>query len=124
MSVAELYEIHVQLVSIVNEVWQLWLGGTFGFIVAFHIGKDSIDKAVFWVGSSIYLIASIILIVRYLDYAIAIGGLIQKVSDAGGDPLQPAGWSTFYGPMTLVLMVFGSVSAVWYAYRATNRSGT
>lgn len=124
MSIAELYEIHVQLVSVVNEVWQLWLGGTFGFIVAFHIGKDSIDKAVFWVGSSIYLIASIILTVRYLDYATALGVLIQKVSDAGGDPLQPSGFSAFYGPMTLVLMAVGSISAIWYAYRATMRSGT
>ena len=72
----------------------------------------------FWFSSCVYSTASLILVLRYADYSLAIGRLAGKVAVAGGDPLQPAGWGVLYGPFTMGLMLLGTFGAVWFARKS------
>lgn len=117
MNPNELYDLQIQMIGIINDVWELWLGATFGFVVAFHLGRESIRKSVLVIGCSLYLSASALMLLRYIDYGMGIRRLAGQLREAGFDSLQPAPWAGtgIYTIATVSIMVFGTCAVTWYA---------
>lgn len=121
MNPIEVNQIYVEYIHAINGLWEIWLATTFAFIVAFHIGKASITKALTWIGCSLYFFASAAILVRYLNYVDAMGVWIGRIRDSEFAVPTP---SLPYAPLlTIGVFVVGTLVAVGYAiyeYRASN----
>jgi hypothetical protein len=117
MNPMEIYEVQNGIMENVNSLWELWLGGTFAVIVAFHVGRDSISKALFVIGSVLYLLASISIVMRYLAYVAAIGELNSSLIENGLDGYPFPSWFPISNSLlTLAIFLFGTVATLVFAY--------
>jgi len=116
MSPAEIYELQIGIIENVNALWELWLGGTFAVIVAFHAGRESITRALFVVGSLLYLSASISIIMRYMAYLAAIGDLNGRLTEAGHSGFPYPDWFPISNSiLTLGIFLFGTLATLVFA---------
>ncbi len=113
----EIYEVQNGVMENVNSLWELWLGGTFAVIVAFHVGRDSISRSLFVMGSLLYLLASISIVMRYLAYVAAIGELNSTLIENGlaGFPF-PTWFPVSNSLLTLAIFLFGTIATLVFSY--------
>lgn len=119
MNPNELYNLQLQMIGIINDLWELWLGATFAFVVAYHLGRESISKSVLVIGCTLYLSASMLMLARYIDYGMGIRRIAGQLREAGFSNLQPAPWAStgIYTIATVSIMIFGMAAATWYAIK-------
>ena len=116
MDATGILEVQVSLMDTIVNLWQLWLGGTFAFVIAFHSGKDSLTKAVLIVGCLIYVAASLSIAIRYYGYVIVIYELNQDLLNMGAQPLRfPDLGGTLNLITTAFTFVLGTTAATWFA---------
>jgi hypothetical protein len=120
----EIYELQLQLVEIINGLWEIWLGLTFAFIVAFHLGRKVIGLGVTYVSCFLFVGASILVALRYIDYGMMIVSFNTQLLDGGYAPLPQAPWTTYgiYNALTLLLISVGTGSATLFAIKGSKHS--
>ena len=111
-----IYEVQVALMGAISGLWELWLGGTFALVVAFHFGRDSVSLPLVTVCCVLYLAATVTVALRYIAYSTAIGFYNQKLSDAGFDQFPIPDWFGIpTGIITLATFTFGTLAALYFA---------
>jgi len=110
--------------TLISTIWEYWLASTFAFIVAFHAGRKSITKPLVWIGCSLYVMVSIAAILRYLRSVAIAGGLNERMTSAGFEPLT-VNFIFSYGQtgISIATLILGTIAAVSYAihqHRARN----
>ena len=117
MNPMEVYEVQNGIMENVNALWELWLGGTFAVIVAFHVGRDSISKLLLVAGSVLYLLASVSIVLRYLAYVSAIGALNNSLIESGFEAYPLPSWFSIPNSLlTFGIFVFGTGATLLFAY--------
>lgn len=116
MSPTETYEAQIALMAVMNNLWEIWLGGTAAFIVAFHVGRKSVTLLLLSIGCCLYLAACVSLVMRYIAYIEMIASMSKMLVAAGHAPYPMPEW--FGVPntlLTLAIFLFGTMSALYFA---------
>ncbi len=117
METTGLWEVHMELVHAIGNVWDIWLATTFAVIVAFHLGGEAINRMLVWVGSALYLSVSLVGIARYLMYLTQMGGVREEGIAAGLAPFPTSvGLGSFVAILTLATMVAGTAATIAFAF--------
>ena len=117
MNPMDVYEVQNGIMENVNALWELWLGGTFAVIVAFHVGRDSISKPLLMTGSVLYLLASVSIVLRYLAYVSAIGALNSSLLENGLEAYPLPSWFAIPNSLlTFGIFIFGTIATLFFAY--------
>jgi hypothetical protein len=107
------YEIHMELVYAIGNVWEIWLTVTFEVIVAIHIGRESINRVLFSIGTSLYVLAALAMLQRYLNYIGSMGMLRQEALDAGYTVFpQDMDGAMVLSILTIITMGAGTLATV------------
>ena len=116
MTEAEYHLLVAEQMSLISTIWEYWLASTFAFIVAFHAGRKSITKPLAWIGCTLYSMAAIAAILRYVRTVAITGTLNDRMLSDGIEPLSInvflSSGQTIFSTATFVL---GTIAAVWYA---------
>ncbi len=101
MDMAEYYSVQMEILAHVSNVFEIWLGFTFAAVAAFHLGAEHLTKALFRVSQALYLMASLLFVIRYFALMGFLGQISERIIDAGGQPLA---LPTYFG-MTIVFLI-------------------
>ena len=115
MDSVEMYQIYMEYIHAINGLWQIWLTSTFAFIVAFHVGRDSLTNVLTWIGCGLYSAASAALIMRYLIYIDSMRIWLDMVTEQGSIHLTDPGYATGVAALTTGTLIIGTLVAVGYA---------
>ena len=116
MDVVGIYEVQTNLMDTVIGLQELWLGGTFAVIVAFHAGRESINKTILWLGCILYAVASFTIGIRYYGYVATIYNLTESIVAAGEQPLPfPMEISVANLIATAFMFLLGTFGAIAFA---------
>ena len=122
MDPSGIYEVQVALMGVIGSLWELWLGGTFALIVAFHVGRDSLNVVLLIVGCLIYLAACVSISFRYIAYTSAFVEFNTQLEVAGFDPFPSPEWFGVYNSLvTIGTFLLGTVATVAFAVIQYNR---
>ena len=118
----ELYAVHVELVSVIDGIFEIWLGFSFATMVAFFMGAKAINRYIAAMGSLMYLFASYIFIVRFFHTASVINFLNDKIIEVGLDPYPRPDLPV---PMGVVMLIGTAITVLVsiYTYLKQNRDG-
>lgn len=123
MNPTDYYEIHMELVHAIGNVWEIWLTVTFAVVVAFHIGRDSINRILLVVGSTLYVAVGMVTFTRYMSYAGSIGLLRQEALAAGLPAFpQDVAMAMFMSVLSMATIAIGTVATVVYAIHQYRRN--
>ena len=118
MNPADYYEIQIQIIGVLNSNFERWMGTTFGVIIAFHFATKNISARLLRVTMFLYIGTSIMFAYRWVNAVTAFLRFDEILIAGGHDPyprLPYAPWGI--GGITIVLMLFGTIATVMYAYR-------
>jgi len=116
MNPAEIYEIQAAIIPSINDLWEIWLGGTFAVIVAFHVGRHSITRPLLVTGCVLYSAASASICLRYAALISAFGAFNRQLLEAGYDIFPMPEW--FIVPnftITALIFFLGTIATVTFA---------
>jgi len=124
MDLAEYYSAQMELLAHVSNVFEIWLGFTFAAVVAFHLGVDHLTKGLFRFAQVLYLLASLLFMLRYFALLTFMAQLSERIVEAGGEPLA---LPTSFGITVFALMIStffaGTTMTVVYSnYRFRRRA--
>ena len=121
MNPTDYYEIHMELVNAIGNVWEIWLTITFATVVAFHIGRNSINGVLLLIGTLLYIAAALVAVTRYLNYADSIRLLREEALTSGltafPQNLDMAAFITVLPIGTMVMGTIATATFVIYQYR-------
>jgi hypothetical protein len=109
----DVYAVHVELLGVLNSLFEIWLGFTFAAIVAYHFAAPTMHKAILGVTLILYLLASHVFAARYFHTMDVMGVMNQKLVDAGVEPYPAPGNEIIL--ILLLIFAIGTVSTVVYA---------
>ena len=109
------FEIYMSLLDTINGVWEIWLAITFAVIVAFHFSYRSISTPLLVIGVSLYISASLGLMLRYVNYAFAAQDMLNRIDGAGYETPQFAFSPGFIGVLSILTIALGTLATVGYA---------
>ena len=113
MNPADVYAVHVELISVLNGFFEIWIGFTFATIVAFHLGAPSINKFILAVGIFLYISASYVFVARYMHTRSVIIFLNDKFVAEGIDPYPVPDYYLLVAQTAL--FVVGVISTIGYS---------
>ena len=113
MSPTDVYAIHVELIGILNSIFEIWLGFTFAAIVAFHFAAPTMHRIILGTTLVLYLLASYVFATRYFHTQEVVGFMNQALQDANIQPYPAPGGEIVLFLVTIFTL--GSVSTVVYA---------
>ena len=62
----EIYALHVELLGVLDSMFEIWLGLTFAVLVAIHLAARQLGRFVLTIGVLLYLTASYLFALRFL----------------------------------------------------------
>jgi hypothetical protein len=107
------YELHVELIGLLDSIFEVWLGFTFATLVAMHFAAFRLNKFMLAAALSLYLLASLIFASRYLHAANVFSIMNQKLVQAGFDPYPTPDLP--HTPLVFLLFVVGTLVTVFYS---------
>jgi hypothetical protein len=112
-----IYETLYSALSLADSILQIWLTVTFAVIVATHLAGDRIGQFMFFLISSLYGLATLVLITRFVSAAYQIFHYRDLLVISGFEPWPVPGLITrIIGGGTLLLLVGGSAATLWFVY--------
>ena len=113
MSPTEVYTVHVELIGVLNSIFEIWLGFTFAAIVAYHFAAPTMHRVIVGITLILYVLASHVFATRYFHTQEVLGFMNQALQDAGIQPYPVPG--SEIGLFLLAIFILGTVSTVVYA---------
>ena len=110
-----IYQLHIELIALLDSIFEMWLGFTFATLVAMHFAAVKLGRFMLIAALGLYLIASIIFASRYLHTGEVFTEMNAKLIGSGFDP-----YPTPDMPQTqlvLLLFVLGTVTTMYYSIR-------
>jgi len=124
MTERELIETYYELLNFINSNFQIWLSATFALTMAFHFAGENISKPLKRYLFALYGVASFIFFVRFMNAGVMLGPIRDRVAEE--HPATALAWffsPTLIGPLIIIVMVAGSVGAIYYSNKlASNDS--
>lgn len=119
----EVYTVHVELLGVLNSIFEIWLGFTFAAIVAYHFAAPTMHRVILGVTLTLYVLASYVFAARYFHTMQVFGFLNDELQEVGIQAYPaPSGEISLF---LLVIFVVGSISTVVYPvlrYRGARQS--
>lgn len=116
MTEREFIETYYELLNFINSNFQIWLSATFALTMAFHFAGRHITTPLKRYLLSLYAFTSLILLARFVNAGIALNPLRQRATAEYAEiNLASVVSPDLIGPLIIVVMVTGSVGAIYYA---------
>lgn len=120
MTAIDYYTLHIELINLYNSTFEFWLSISFAFIVAMHFSVEKMNSSLFYLTTGIYGVATAILYIRFIRFAMGSVQILEEIRKAGFEPPPYSG--SYEGAAVtvggiLILMLVGSLSALFYAIR-------
>ena len=122
MTERELFEIYYDLLNFINRNFQIWLSATFALTMAFHFAGKNISAPLKRYLFILYGMASFIFLVRFMNAGIMLGPMRERmVSEFPKTNLAVVFSPLLIGPLIILLMIAGSIGAIYYANQSSKR---
>ena len=123
MTERELIETYFDLISSSNSDFEFWLSATFAITMAFHFTGTQISKLLKRYLLTLYIFTSLIFISRFTNTGLSLTGIYRKLLESGSSlELGIAVPSFVIGPTMIVIMMAGTIGAVYYVNKVSNGS--
>ena len=110
-----IYELHIELIALLDSIFEMWLGFTFATLVAMHFAAIKLGRFMLVAALGLYLIASIIFASRYLHTGEVFNEMNAKLIESGFEPYPTPDMPQTQ--MVLLLFVLGTVTTIYYSIR-------
>ena len=110
---AELIEIALLLRGDAQTQFEYWFSITFAVIGAAFFGRRYLTNQIRATVSTLYLLTTLLLVLRYLEAALAASTYITAVVDRGLEFIPEASITFF---IRLAIFVIGAASTIWFLY--------
>ena len=114
MSDAEYHELYLMVLDSISSVWELWIAITFALVVATYLGREILTQALTKVVVLLYVMMSLVLIMRYVGYAQMNYDLLGRMHVANVAPLEHTLAPMIFA-ISLLLMIVGSLATSWFS---------
>lgn len=122
MSQELIYSALYAALGLTDSILQIWITLTFAVIVSTYVAGKRFDKQVYWLLSSLYAMASIILLIRFGSAAFQAFYYKDLLAARGFETWPvPNIVSVIIGGGTLLLIFAGTLGTLWFV-RATRKS--
>lgn len=122
MSQELIYQTLYSALSLADSILQIWLSVTFAVIVATYLAGDRIGRFMYYLISSLYGLATLVLITRFISAAYQIFHYRDLLVVSGFEPWPVPGLLTrIIGSGTLLLLVGGSAATLWFVHSIRNK---
>ena len=98
MNPTDVYAVHVELVGVLNSIFEIWLGFTFAAIVAYHFAAPTMHRVILGITLCLYLLASYVFMARYFHTLEVFGFMNQELKQAGIPPYPQVGGEIGFYP--------------------------
>ncbi len=116
MSMPQLYDVIYHALALGDSTLQIWTSFTFAVIVAVHLAGDRIGRSTYRLGSSLYALLSLVLVLRYCGDAYQILHYQKLLVERRFEPWPvPDILGVLIGVGTFTLMVGGTIGTLWFA---------
>jgi hypothetical protein len=123
MSEELIYQALYSALSLADSILQIWLTVTFAVIVATHLAADRIGQFMYFLVSSLYGLATLVLITRFVSAAYQIYRYRDLLVINGFEPWPvPGPLTRIIGGGTLLLLVGGSAATLWFVYSVRKKA--
>ena len=117
-----IYSALYSALGLTDSILQIWITLTFAVIVSTYVAGKRFDKHVYWLLSGLYSFASFILLTRFASAAFQAFYYKNLLVTRGFTAWPvPNFVSVIIGVGTSVLLVFGTISTLWFV-RTTRKS--
>jgi len=114
MSQELIYQTLYTVLSLTDNILQIWLTLTFAVIVSIYVAGDRFDKPVYLLISSLYAFASAIQVTRFVSAAHQ-AFFYKNLLLQGGYPWPVPNWaSLIIGIGSVLLMSAGTLGTLWF----------
>lgn len=116
LSQAEIYQILFSALSTVDSILQIWLTITFAVLVAAFLAGKHINQFMYILISSLYGLASIVLITRFVSAAVLMFHFQNLLVMSGYKPWPvPNLIGVIIAVGTFLLFFGGTIGTIWFA---------
>ena len=121
MSQELIYTTLYAVLALTDSIFQIWITLTFAVLVATYVAERRIDRGMYRLVSGLYALASAVLVTRFGSAAFQAFYYKNLLVKRGFEPWPvPNIVSLIIGIGTLVLLVLGTISTLWFV-RSTLR---
>ncbi len=118
-----IYETLYSALSLADSILQIWITVTFAVIVATHLAGTRVADFVHILLSTLYGLASGILVTRFISAAFQIYRYRELLIENGFEPWPaPPLLPQIIGGGTLLLMIVGTAVTLWFIFSTRKRS--
>jgi hypothetical protein len=111
-SPAELAELALLSTATMDTQFQYWISVTFAVVIAGFVAGERLTRRMRYIAATLYVLATFVLISRFLDSAQVTGSFIDALAETGVDALSGPG--SFTAGSRFLLFGVGSVAALFF----------
>ena len=122
MNPTDYYELQLTVIQLANANFEIWLGASFGVIVAFHFAGDTIRIGILRISMFLYVSTSLLFVFRFCNATLVFVNFNKALVVAGHAtfPATPGAVPLVVGG-SVGLMLIGTVATVLYAANCYKR---